>query len=418
MTPGVRTVAVALASFVLAVAGGTAPATAHGPVDGYGQDYHLDDDRDGAPEHAFPFGRHDDEVVFGDWDGNGTDTPAARRGSTFFFRGSNTAGPAEATSTYGRAGDEVFVGDWDGDGADGLGVRRGNVFYLANGTSGGADVVVEYGWPDDEAYVGDWDGDGRDTLAIRRGGRIHVTNDLRASERTFAFGWAWDVLVVGDWDGDGRDGVGVRRDNATFLRDAPTSGPADSTHTFGRPSDSVAVGDWDGDGRDSIGVRRPPEHPLWLTGRVTDLSGVVPYSGRYDPRNGHLAPSQLCLVPFMPSHYVHCRSLPDLEAFHRAYSGRFGQRLPVDTWDRSTYRTFEQQEQTWEEIGPPIAARPGTSPHGWGLAVDMFEGPAFDFGSTRYRWMLENGPRFGWANLPWHRETGSVPEYWHFDHTR
>jgi hypothetical protein len=143
---------------------------------------------------------------------------------------------------------------------------------------------------------------------------------------------------------------------------------------------------------------------------------VVPYSGSYDARNGRLAPSVLCLVPFLPGHYVHCRALGDLVAFHRAYAGRFGERLPIDSWDRSTYRSVEGQVQTWQEIGPPIAARPGTSPHGWGMAVDMFEGPEYDFGSARYAWMLANGPRFGWRNMPWHQRDGSVPEYWHFDY--
>ena len=43
-----------------------------------------------------------------------------------------TSGPADSVIGYGEAGDEVFVGDWDGDGVDTFAVRRGNVFYLKN----------------------------------------------------------------------------------------------------------------------------------------------------------------------------------------------------------------------------------------------------------------------------------------------
>jgi hypothetical protein len=398
-----------------------APAAhAHGLVPGYGQRYLLDDDRDGVAEHAFVYGRQDDEVLFGDWDGDGVDSPAVRRGATFYFRQSSSSGPADTVVTYGRPDDGVLAGDWDGDGTDTLAVRRGNVYYLSDALLGGVADVVTFGRAGDAAFAGDWDGDGRDTLALRRENRLYLSNTVSggAAEHAFAYGRPWDVVLVGDWDGDGRDTVGVRRANLVHVRNSTSSGPADATFAYGRASDTAAAGDWDGDGTDTVGVRRPPEHPDWLTGSVTDISGVVPYSGTYDPRNGRLAPSQLCLIPFMPSHYIHCRARADLVAFHQAYQARFGERLPVDTWDRSTYRSLEEQERTWVEIGPPIAARPGTSPHGWGLAVDMFEGPEFAFGSTRYRWLLENGPRFGWANLPWHQETGSVPEYWHFDYVR
>lgn len=35
------------------------------------------------------------------------------------------------------------------------------------------------------------------------------------------------------------------------------------------------------------------------------------------------------------------------------------------------YRTLQQQQDLWEERGGQGVARPGTSKHGWGLAVDM-----------------------------------------------
>jgi hypothetical protein len=71
------------------------------------------------------------------------------------------------------------------------------------------------------------------------------------------------------------------------------------------------------------------------------------------------------------------------------------------------YRTFAQQVDV-KRRKPNLAATPGRSNHGWGLAFDM------DFGSNvnspGYKWMVANGPRFGFKgplkkpNEPWHWE--------------
>ncbi|MDD9207877.1 hypothetical protein PU560_15585, partial [Georgenia sp. 10Sc9-8] len=105
-------------SGVLILVGATAavsPAAAKGgPVGGSGNDYYLSSS--GVPDLALTYGRHDDEVFVGDWDGDGTDTLAIRRGATFHVRNALDGGPADVAFTYGRAGDVVLVGDWDGDG--------------------------------------------------------------------------------------------------------------------------------------------------------------------------------------------------------------------------------------------------------------------------------------------------------------
>ncbi|MGO1172711.1 MAG: hypothetical protein ACTMKU_00220 [Actinomycetaceae bacterium] len=118
---------------------------------------------------SFTFGRASDTVLTGDWDGNGTETFAVRRGNQYLMRNTLTDGVAHRVVHYGRADDTVLVGDWDGDGVDTFGVRRGNRYLLANSTvSGPADLVVDYGRAGDEVLVGDWDGDGTDTLGVRR----------------------------------------------------------------------------------------------------------------------------------------------------------------------------------------------------------------------------------------------------------
>jgi len=390
-------------------------------VGGGGDRYYLNDVFTGSANVVFSYGNPGDVVFFGDWDGDGVDSPLVRRGSVFFVRNSNSSGMADFTFSYGDPGDVVLTGDWDGDGVDTLAVRRGASYFVKNSVSSGvADVVISYGEPWDSVVVGDWDGDGVDTLAVRRETTFFVKDSISTgvADYTFVYGNPGDLVLVGDWDGSGSDTLAVRRGITYYLRNSTTSGVADVVFSYGNPTDTAFTGDWNGDHADTIGIRRPPDHPTWLVGAVTDISDVVPYSGRTDARNGYIAPSRLCLIPFMPSHYILCEALPDLDAFNHAYRARFGETLPIDTWDPSTYRSREDQEATWIAIGPPIAAPPGTSPHGWGLAVDMLEGPSYGFGSARYEWMLENGPRFGWQNMPWHWATGGVPEPWHFDYVR
>ncbi|WP_299276713.1 gamma-glutamyltransferase, partial [uncultured Georgenia sp.] len=130
--------------------------------------------------------------------------PAGRHG--FFLTNSWRGGDADVYFMYGRHTDEVLIGDWDGDGKDTITVRRGKTYYVNNAAEGGpAGSVFTYGRADDVVLVGDWDGDGVDTLAVRRGATYHVKDTLRGGEadRVVHYGRAGDDVLVGDWDGDG-----------------------------------------------------------------------------------------------------------------------------------------------------------------------------------------------------------------------
>ena len=69
-----------------------------------------------------------------------------------------------------------------------------------------------------------------------------------------------------------------------------------------------------------------------------------------------------------------------------------------------SYRSLEQQESIVETHGHysegGYAAEPGTSPHGWGLAVDL------DVDARTLRWMRNNAAKYGFvedvAREPWH----------------
>jgi len=65
-------------------------------------------------------------------------------------------------------------------------------------------------------------------------------------------------------------------------------------------------------------------------------------------------------------------------------------------------------------LRPHLAAVPGTSNHGWGIAVDL-SGGINRFGTAEHQWMRRNAPYFGWILPSWAQERGSRPEAWHWE---
>lgn len=124
--------------------------------------------------------------------------------------------------------------------------------------------------------------------------------------------------------------------------------------------------------------------------------------------NGQIPDSSLCELP----DGFHLRG-DAAEAWARlsaAYNSRF-ENQPCMT---DGYRDLASQRRLYA-IKPGLAAQPGTSNHGWGVAVDMCGGVE-TFGTEEYAWMLQNGARFGWESPPWARSGGSRPEPWHWEY--
>ncbi|WP_193312872.1 peptidoglycan DD-metalloendopeptidase family protein [Georgenia subflava] len=212
-----------------------------------------------AADTVFDYGEYFDEFFVGDWDGDGEDTLAYRRGRSFYLRDSNFPGEPDRVIHYGRPGDTVLVGDWDGDGVDTFAVRRGMVYHVKNSVSSGpADAVVPYGRAGDTIMVGDFDGNGGDTLAVRRGPEYHIKNSMSGgkADQVVVYGRGGDDVLVGDWDGDGDDTLAVRRGAEYHIKNTIAPGNADIRVVYGRSTDEVYVGDWDADGRDSLAVYR------------------------------------------------------------------------------------------------------------------------------------------------------------------
>ena len=144
----------------------------------------------------------------------------------------------------------------------------------------------------------------------------------------------------------------------------------------------------------------------WRCGGVSVPAGVW---GGYP--NGFIPQTALCPIG-IGAHLLRCDAAAAFAALNEAYATAFG--TPVCVTD--SYRTFDSAGRLYGEK-PALAAVPGTSNHGWGLALDLCGG-AQSFGSAQYAWLAANAPAFGWVNPAWARPGAGREEPWHWEFTR
>lgn len=144
----------------------------------------------------------------------------------------------------------------------------------------------------------------------------------------------------------------------------------------------------------------------WRCGGVSVPAGVW---GGYP--NGFIPQTALCPIG-IGAHLLRCDAAAAFGALNQAYATTFG--TPVCITD--SYRTFDSQVGLYARK-PALAAVPGTSNHGWGLALDLCGG-AQSFGSAQYAWLAANAPSFGWVNPSWARPGAGREEPWHWEFTR
>jgi hypothetical protein len=165
--------------------------------------------------------------VTGDWDGDGQDTIGIynQKEGKFYFRNSNTTGPANTTIIYGNPNDIPIVGRWSSAmNYDGIGVfRDGMGFYTSQriapppppitGTSTPTATLsapvydnffIIFGNASDQPVVGDWDGDGYDSVGVYRptNGYFYLTNQLTGApfaDYAFPFGDPGVLPFAGAW---------------------------------------------------------------------------------------------------------------------------------------------------------------------------------------------------------------------------
>ncbi|WP_456826720.1 M15 family metallopeptidase [Cellulomonas sp. P5_E12] len=125
--------------------------------------------------------------------------------------------------------------------------------------------------------------------------------------------------------------------------------------------------------------------------------------------NGDIPLKVLCAVAFAPSQHLRCDAAEALARMNAAYRVDVGHDLVIS----GSYRTLEEQISTRAARGT-MAAVPGTSNHGWGLAIDLDQ--ANGYRSAQYAWLKANAMTYGWHHPTYMDEGGRGPhEPWHWE---
>lgn len=158
-------------------------------------------------------------------------------------------------------------------------------------------------------------------------------------------------------------------------------------------------------GRMGKPVAPTPTDTAACGGTTTILAGSQSYGGdRPGPwggyTNGNIPPEALAALPFAPQHKMRPDAAAAMTQMAAAMQSETGERLVVG----NTYRSYAQQQAVAAEKGlysqGGLAAKPGTSNHGWGMAADL------NLSRTALAWMRANAHRFGYKEdtprEPWH----------------
>lgn len=148
--------------------------------------------------------------------------------------------------------------------------------------------------------------------------------------------------------------------------------------------------------------------------RDADRAGVEKCKVTSPPKshpNGKIPEDELCALPngYLKLHPAAANAFWLMD---EKFKKDFGHRLCVS----DGYRSYEAQVDA-KRRKPNITAKPGTSNHGWGLAIDACEG-ADEFGTAEYKWLKKNAPKFGWTHPDWAEPSGNRPEPWHWEFTK
>jgi cell wall-associated NlpC family hydrolase len=125
--------------------------------------------------------------------------------------------------------------------------------------------------------------------------------------------------------------------------------------------------------------------------------------------NGRIPASALCALG-VGHHALRCDAAASYMAMSTAFQSAFGSPLCIT----DSYRSYASQVSAYQRK-PALAAYPGTSNHGWALAVDLCGGINVA-GSPQWTWMTANATRFGFMSPDWAQPGAEKPEPWHWEY--
>ena len=191
------------------------------------------------------------------------------------------------------------------------------------------------------------------------------------------------------------DAPAVAADTLPGTVEALTAAPVDVTPPPAIAASSLPVG------RSALAASRSEERrPLPGCDGTTRPAGA----------NGQLDPADLCTL-WDGAEQLRADAATSLAEMNLAFRARFGRDLCVV----DGYRTLAEQRIVKSRKGG-LAAVPGRSNHGWGLAVDLC---STDTRGESWDWIVQNGAVYGWENPAWAQRSGSGPfEPWHWEYAR
>ncbi|MDE3720184.1 M15 family metallopeptidase [Nocardiopsis sp. N85] len=182
---------------------------------------------------------------------------------------------------------------------------------------------------------------------------------------------------------------------------------AEQTRLEARPSGNAGSGEAGSPRRNRTTPWTPGTEAGAHTGAGTGDRAVCPGGDVGAHENGRIPESLLCPLP-QPGERLRADAAAAFVELDAAYRERFGRAMCV----ADSYRPYHEQVALFQQMSPGMAARPGTSTHGKGLAVDLCGGVNV-LGGAEHEWMLAHAPAHGWDNPPWARG-GFEPWHWEF----
>ena len=142
------------------------------------------------------------------------------------------------------------------------------------------------------------------------------------------------------------------------------------------------------------------EQEIIVSSYLPDCSGSSDWEGT----NGNIDRDYLCEV--WDGYLLRSDAAVALAYLNHLFELEFGRNMCIS----SSYRSYGEQVAIKVKRGD-LAATPGQSNHGWGLAIDLCRS---DYLGAPKEWLEANGPAYGWINPSWAKT--SLWEPWHYEY--
>lgn len=141
-------------------------------------------------------------------------------------------------------------------------------------------------------------------------------------------------------------------------------------------------------------------------GEYSNTDGPGAWGGH---ANGRIPDEFMCPVPYDPAQRLRCDAVTALMAMNAAYFAQFGANIGIT----DSYRDYDAQVKLKAQK-PFLAGVPGTSNHGWGLALDL-KAPFTVWSSPQRQWLAANSTKYGWYSPRWAQQGAKKNEPWHWE---